>query len=114
MSGLDVRKEDARPEPRDAPGRGEKRVGRGDHRVPGPDAQRHQDRQLRIRPRGDADRVRGARVCADFAFEAFDLRPEDELLGIGDLVDLGANLVAERLILFLQVEEGVLAWVRAW
>jgi hypothetical protein len=47
-AGIDIREEDAGAEPRDASGRCEKGVGRGDHGVPRPDPERHEDRQFRV------------------------------------------------------------------
>ena len=49
---------------------------------------------------------RGAGVLLDRALQRLHLRAEDEVLRIGDLLDLGEDLRFERFVLFAEIEEG--------
>ena len=69
------------------------------------DAQRHQRAKQGVGAAGDADRVFRLAIGGQVLFEFLDVRAEDQGLGIADFVDRPADFVAEREILFLQIEQ---------
>ncbi len=89
---IDIDENRPRAEPCDAPGGGEKGVGRGDDRVARPDAERHQQHELRVRAGGNADRVFRAATLLHRALQPLDLRPQNERLRIGDRFDFSEDL----------------------
>ena len=103
--GLDIDEDGARAEPGDATCGGEEGVRGGDDDVPRLDVQRHEEDELRVGPRGDADAVACTGGNADGFFEILRLFPEHELLRVTDFGDFGEDLFAERPVLERQVEE---------
>ena len=78
-----------------------KRIGARDHGVAGSDLQRHQDGQKRIGAGGNADGIgRPADSCAIASSKCRYFRPEDEALAGEDFVELRADRVRERAVLF--------------
>ena len=63
-----------RADARDAAAGRKKRVGGRDNGVTGPDPERHQDREQRVRSRGNADRMLGAAIIGQRAFKFLHLR----------------------------------------
>ena len=93
--GIDIDEDRPRSDARDRAGRREEAVGRRHHLVARPYAKRHQRDEERIAPGRDPDRVRGAAVRSQLAFEPVYLRTEDEMLAIHHaphrFVDLSAD-----------------------
>ncbi len=102
---IDVHENGPRTEPRDAARGREKSVRRRDDRVARSDAERHEEHELRVRPRRNADRVRRARVRRDRVFKCLRFRPEHERLRIGDLLHRSEDLRFQRSVLELEVEQ---------
>ena len=103
--GIDIREDGPRPQSRDTTRRGEKGIGRGDHRVARPNPKRHEKDEFRVRAGGNADRVLRAAVACHRPFKAFRLRPQDQRLGIPHGLDLLENLSLKRSILQFEIEE---------
>ena len=90
---------------RDAAGGGEERVGGRDDFVAGADAERHQRQQQRVGTGRHRDRVADAELRGELALERVHLGPHDEALAVADARDRGENLVAQRPVLRLEIEQ---------
>ena len=104
-NGVDIREDGLRAEPGDRPGRGEERVGGGDDLVARLDVQRHERDEQGVRAGRHADRVAAPAVCGDGLLERLHLRAQDELLRLQHAVDGLAELVAQRRVLRLEVQQ---------
>ena len=69
------------------------------------DAERHQRRQQRVGARRDGDGVRDAEVGGELRSSASTSGPHDEPLAVADARDRGEDLVAQRPVLRLEIEE---------
>ena len=93
-----------------APAVAKKVYGRRDHLVPRPDVQGQEGKQEGIGARGTADAGSGAAVVGHLGLESRDLRPEHEHLAFEDLADNRLDLIADRLVLRLQIQGGDTDW----
>jgi hypothetical protein len=105
VARVDVDEDGRGAQPRDAAGGGEEAVGRGDHAVAGPDIQRHQREQQRIRAGGHADGVRRAQVRAQVLLEVAHRLTQHEGLRAYDLRHCLVDLRRDPLVLSLQVDQ---------
>lgn len=103
--GLDVDEYGAGSDARDTSCGCEEGVRGGDDGVAGLDPERHQEDELGVGARGNADTVTSAGGIADGLLEVFGLFAEYELLGVTDFSDFGEDLFAERLVLERQIEK---------
>ncbi len=102
---VDVDEDRSRPAPCDRLGGRVEREGRADHLVPLADPERVEREDERVRPVRDADRVLDAEVGRRLLLEGADVRAEDEPAGVEDLGDSLLQLVQQRRVLRLDVNE---------
>ena len=76
-----------------------------DHLVPLADPERVEREDERVRPVRDADRVLDAEVGRRLLLEGADVRAEDEPAGVEDLGDSLLQLLQQRRVLRLDVNE---------
>ena len=103
--GINIRKNRRRADAGNAARRGEESVGRGEHRIAGPDAERHEQHELGICATAAPDGVPRASVGDDFTLQGVCLWPEDERLRIADRFDSGKELAFERSVLCAEIEK---------
>ncbi len=108
--GLDIHEHRTGARPPDGTGRGEEGERRRDHLVSRSDVQGHQRKQKRIGARRTANPMHGPTVLGDLGLEPGDLRPEDEHLALEDLTHNRLDLVADRLVLRLEIQGGNVDW----
>ena len=84
---IDVREDRRRADPRDRLGGGVERERRADHLVARADLERVQDEDDRVRAVPDADRLAHAEIARRLLLERADVRPEDELAALENVVD---------------------------
>ena len=106
--GLRVAVDQHRPgaEPGHAARRREEREGRRDHLVAGADAGGHHRHQQRVGARRHAQGVAHLEVVGELALEGDDLVAHDAALAVADAGDDVEELLAQRTVLRLEVEEG--------
>ena len=102
---IDVDEPRRRAEAADASGRGEERIRRRDDFVARADAERHHRGQQRVGAGRHRDRFGDLEMRRKLALERIDLRAEDEALAVADPGDGGENLLAERQILRLEIQQ---------
>ena len=90
----------------DRAGRREERVRSGDHLVAAADICCHQGQEESVGAGCAADSSGDAAQLGDLGFERSDLRAHDEHLTLEEPEDDGLDLIANGLILRLQVEDG--------
>ena len=112
--GLDVHEDRPGTGPPDRARRGEEGVGRGDHLVSRPDAHGQQRQQEGVGARGATDSARQPAILGHLGLEPGDFRPEHEHLALEHLADDRLDLIADGLVLRLQVEGGYMtgSWER--
>jgi len=103
---VDIDKDRHRAEPVDAAARCEEGVRGGDDLVARLDAEGHQRDNERVGARCDADAVGCARIGRNLALQPLHFGAADEILRVGHAIDGRANLLPNRRILRLQVEQG--------
>src|SRR5262249_37403478 len=89
----------------------------GDHLISGSDIQSDQRQQERIGTRGTANPVLGPAILGDLGLERGNLRPKDEHLTVEDLANNWLDLIANRLVLRLEIQGGNadrLVWIAHW
>ena len=103
--GIDVDQDRPRADADDTAAGREERIGRRDDLVARTDPEGHQREQDRVGARRHSDGVRHAEHPGQLALERLDLRPHDEPLAVAHARDGGEDLVAERSVLRLQIEQ---------
>ena len=102
---VDVHQHRPRAEARDGAGRREERIGGRDDLVAGLDVEGHQREQQRVGAGRHRDRVADAEHPRHLVLERGDLGAHDEPLAVADARDRRENLVAQRAVLRVQVEQ---------
>ena len=102
---VDLREDRSRPAARDRLGRRVEREGRADHLVAGPDLERVERDHERVGAVRDPDRVLDAEVRGGLLLEGLDLRAEDEPPRVEDVGDSLLQLLQQRRVLRLDVNE---------
>ena len=103
---IDIDEHGACAEPLDRTGRGEERVGRRDDLVASFDVERHQREQECIGAGRHGNRVLDADERTQFSLQIVDLRPHDEPLAVAHACHRREEVVAQRSILGVEVEQG--------
>ena len=103
--GIDVHEDRHRVQPRDDPRGGEEGVRRGEDVIAGADLERHERGEERVGARRHPDPVPRADVVRHGLLEDRYLRAHDELLGLEHAVDGLADLVLDRRVLGLEIEQ---------
>jgi hypothetical protein len=101
---LDIGKDRDGPDARHGAGRREERVRCGEDFVPRPDIQREQRQDESVRSVGTPHRIFALAVRGDLLLEFLDVLAEDEFLRVHDPDDFLQNLIADLLMLRLQIE----------
>ena len=102
---IDVDQHGPGTKPRDGAGGGEKRVRRRDHLIAGLDVEHHQREQHGVGARRQRDGMAHAEHRGELVLERVDLRAHDEPLAVRDARHRLENLVADRPVLGLEVEQ---------
>jgi hypothetical protein len=102
---VDLGEDRGRPPARDRLGRRVERERRGDHLVPRSDPERVEGQHQGVGPVRDADRVLDAEVRRGLLLEGPQLRAEDEPARVEDFGDSLLQLVQQRRVLRLDVNE---------
>jgi hypothetical protein len=102
---IDVDETRRRAKTHDRPRCREERERRGDHLVAGTDAERHERDDQRVGSRRHADGVSDADRGRDLVLQRLDLRTTDEALAVTDAGDRRKDVVAQRTVLLLQIEQ---------
>ena len=102
---IDVDEPRRRAEPADASGGGEERIRRRDDFVARADPERHHRGQQRVGAGRHGDGFGDLEVLRKLALERNDLRAEDEALTVADPCDGGENLLPERQVLGLEIQQ---------
>src|SRR5581483_12031931 len=79
--------------------------GTGDDRIRGAEVEGHQRKQQRIRAGGDADPEAALTQGGDIRLELLHGRSENEVLAGADPGDGGLDLLGQRLVLRLQIQQ---------
>ena len=102
---IDVDQNRPRAETNDGAGGREKRVGRRDDFVVGANPERHQGQQHGIGAGRHGDRVPDPEHPRQLLLERVDFGPHDEPLAVGDARHGSEDLVAQRPVLRLEIEQ---------
>ena len=104
--GLDIDEDRPGTGPPDRSCRGEEGVRRGDHLVSRPDVEGQKRQQERVGTRSTTDTACGAAILGQLGLEPGDFRSEHEHLALENLADDRLDLVADRLVLRLEIQGG--------
>ncbi len=103
--GIDVHQPRRGAQPADAPGGREERVSRREDVVAGADAERHHRGEESVGAGRDRDRVASFELADEIAFERVDFGTEDEPLAVADPRQGREDLVADRRVLRLEIQQ---------